>query len=56
MADGEVGAIPSHANDVGIVRVQDPKWPSDSSSSWLKVNRLFMYLQLLLLRVKKGQG
>ncbi|XP_075970879.1 myrosinase 1-like [Anticarsia gemmatalis] len=37
MADKEVGEIPSHANDVGIVRVQDPKWPSDSSSSWLKV-------------------
>ncbi|XP_063616861.1 myrosinase 1-like [Cydia splendana] len=37
MADGEVGAIPSHENDVGIVRVQDPKWPSRSSSTWLKV-------------------
>lgn len=38
MADGEVGAIPSHENDVGIVRVQDPKWPSESSSAWLKVS------------------
>ncbi|KAJ2947758.1 hypothetical protein O0L34_g9538 [Tuta absoluta] len=37
MADKEVGAIPSHENDVGIVRVQDPKWPSKSSSDWLKV-------------------
>ncbi|XP_030026885.2 myrosinase 1 [Manduca sexta] len=37
MADGEVGAIPSHENDVGIVRVQDPQWPSESSSAWLKV-------------------
>ncbi|XP_032527041.2 myrosinase 1-like [Danaus plexippus] len=37
MADSEVGEVPSHANDVGIVRVQDPKWPSKSSSSWLKV-------------------
>ncbi|XP_046967937.1 myrosinase 1-like [Vanessa cardui] len=37
MADGEVGAVPSHENDIGIVRVQDPKWPSKSSSSWLKV-------------------
>ncbi|KAG7310942.1 hypothetical protein JYU34_003782 [Plutella xylostella] len=37
MADGEVGAIPSHENDVGIVRVQDPQWPSKSSSAWLKV-------------------
>lgn len=37
MADEEVGAVPSHENDVGIVRVQDPKWPSKSSSSWLKV-------------------
>lgn len=36
-ADGEVGAIPSHENDVGIIRVQDPKWPAGSSSSWLKV-------------------
>lgn len=25
MADKEVGSIPSHQNDVGIVRVQDPK-------------------------------
>lgn len=38
MADQEVGAIPSHENDVGIVRIQDPNWPSMSSSSWLKVN------------------
>lgn len=37
MADTEVGAVPSHENDVGIVRVQDPNWPSMSSSSWLKV-------------------
>ncbi|CAG4979423.1 unnamed protein product [Parnassius apollo] len=37
MADKEVGSIPSHENDVGIVRVQDPKWPSKSSSTWLKV-------------------
>ncbi|CAG4965354.1 myrosinase 1-like [Colias croceus] len=37
MADEEVGQIPSHENDVGIVRVQDPNWPSMSSSSWLKV-------------------
>ncbi|XP_023951871.1 myrosinase 1 [Bicyclus anynana] len=37
MAEGEVGKVPSHENDVGIVRVQDPKWPSKSSSSWLKV-------------------
>ncbi|CAK1544605.1 unnamed protein product [Leptosia nina] len=37
MADGEVGQIPSHENDVGIVRVQNPKWPSMSSSDWLKV-------------------
>ncbi|XP_013194730.1 myrosinase 1 [Amyelois transitella] len=37
MADKEVGAIPSHENDVGVVRVQDPSWPSMSSSSWLKV-------------------
>ncbi|XP_026319443.1 myrosinase 1-like [Hyposmocoma kahamanoa] len=37
MADKEVGAIPSHENDVGIVRVQDPCWPSKSSSDWLKV-------------------
>jgi beta-glucosidase/6-phospho-beta-glucosidase/beta-galactosidase len=38
MADEEVGAIPSHQNDIGIVRIQDPKWPSMSSSGWLKVN------------------
>ncbi|KAL0901708.1 hypothetical protein ABMA27_006894 [Loxostege sticticalis] len=49
MADSEVGAIPSHENDVGIVRVQDPKWPSKSSSSWLKVvpfgfRRLLKYI------------
>lgn len=37
MADKEVGSIPSHQNDVGIVRVQDPNWPSESSSTWLKV-------------------
>ncbi|XP_072945303.1 myrosinase 1-like isoform X2 [Epargyreus clarus] len=37
MADGEVGKIPSHENDIGIVRVQDASWPSMSSSSWLKV-------------------
>ncbi|GBP62350.1 Myrosinase 1 [Eumeta japonica] len=37
MADKEVGSIPSHENDVGIVRVQDPHWPSRSSSAWLKV-------------------
>lgn len=42
MADKEVGAIPSHENDVGIVRVQDPKWPSKSSSDWLKVNQCHM--------------
>lgn len=49
MADTEVGAIPSHENDVGIVRVQDPSWPSMSSSSWLKVvpfgfRRLLQYI------------
>lgn len=37
MAEKEVGAMPSHENDVGIVRVQNPKWPSQSSSNWLKV-------------------
>ncbi|XP_050670747.1 myrosinase 1-like [Leptidea sinapis] len=37
MATKPVGQIPSHENDVGIVRVQDPTWPSMSSSSWLKV-------------------
>ncbi|XP_047525158.1 myrosinase 1-like [Pieris napi] len=37
MAEKEVGQIPSHENDVGIVRVQNPKWPSMSSSNWLKV-------------------
>lgn len=37
MAEREVGPIPSHENDIGIVRVQNPKWPSKSSSSWLKV-------------------
>ncbi|XP_026759049.2 myrosinase 1-like [Galleria mellonella] len=49
MADKEVGAIPSHENDVGIVRVQDPDWPSLSSSTWLKVvpigfRRLLQYI------------
>lgn len=38
MADKEVGAIPSHENDVGIVRVQDPNWPSKSASKWLRVS------------------
>lgn len=37
MATKEVGAIPSHENDVGIVRVQDSNWPSKSASGWLKV-------------------
>nr|SGZ49394.1 beta-glucosidase [Zygaena filipendulae] len=37
MAGKEVGQVPSHENDVGIIRTQDPKWPSKSSSSWLKV-------------------
>ncbi|XP_041974904.1 myrosinase 1-like [Aricia agestis] len=37
MADKQVGAVPSHANDCGIVRFQNPKWPSKSSSNWLRV-------------------
>ncbi|XP_028166104.1 myrosinase 1-like [Ostrinia furnacalis] len=49
MADKEVGAVPSHENDVGIVRIQDPNWPSMSSSAWLKVvpfgfRRLLKYI------------
>lgn len=35
--DRVVGAIPSHENDIGIIRTQDPNWPSKSASKWLKV-------------------
>lgn len=36
-ADGPVGSIPSHENDLGITRHQDPTWPSGASSNWLRV-------------------
>lgn len=42
IADGEVGPVPSHENDVGIVRVQDQHWPSMSSSAWLKVINIYI--------------
>lgn len=48
MAEGEVGAIPSHENDVGIVRVQDSNWPSKSASGWLKVSFHFFVQAILV--------
>lgn len=51
-ADGSVGQVPSHENDVGIVRVQDPSWPSGASSDWLRVSFFFIQIKLFRFRVE----